>query len=168
MNASMSEGAMPLLLGEFPRTLDERFRLSLPLELVGLWGAEPDKLPCVLAKERPGCLSLWHAPVWQTQMESGLRVVESKLQAGRLGHRIAQVQTLGRLLSSRHRPVTLAGRGRLVIPDGFREFLAAEAGSEVMVVGAAVCIEIWERSAWLECLRAEIPQFSSLLDSLSS
>ena len=55
-----------------------------------------------------------------------------------------------------------------MVPEGFREFLNAEAGAEVMVVGAAVCIEIWERTAWLECLRTEIPQFSSLLDSLSS
>ena len=33
-----------------------------------------------------------------------------------------RVQMLGRLLSTRHRNVRLAGRGRLVIPEGFRIF----------------------------------------------
>ena len=39
------------ILGEFPRTLDERHRLSLPVEL-----AEPlanGGIECILAKERP-------------------------------------------------------------------------------------------------------------------
>lgn len=163
----MQNDRSSLLLGEFPRTLDDRFRLSIPAELTAVWAADVDKLECVLAKERPGCLSLWHAPDWRGQMDAGLRVVETKLQAGRLGHRLAQVQSLGRLLSTRHRNVQLAGRGRLVIPDGFREFLAVEPGMDLMIVGAAVCIEIWRREDWLECLRAEIPRFTEILDSLS-
>jgi MraZ protein len=121
----------------------------------------------VLAKERPGCLSLWRGGDWQEYLTAGIRVVESKLQAGRLGDRLAQVQTFGRLLSTRHRTVQLAGRGRLVIPEGFREFLGAEPGTEVLVVGAAVCIEIWQLEAWRSCLNDEIPRFSSLLDELS-
>lgn len=183
----MSTSKDSLILGEFPRTLDERFRISIPSELTGPWfsyktveaGAsggtqaeeraadESERLECVLAKERPGCLSLWHAPAWQAQLESSLEVVRSKLAAGRLGDRLAQVQTLGRLLSARHRPIQLAGRGRLVVPDGFREFLAAEPGSELMIVGAAVCIEIWQRDAWLRCLQEEIPRFTQILDDLS-
>ena len=121
----------------------------------------------MLAKERPGCLSLWQGGDWQEHLEAGIRVVESKLQAGRLGDRLAQVQTLGRLLSTRQRPVQLAGRGRLVIPEGFREFLGADPGTEVMVIGAAVCIEIWQPESWKNCLNDEIPRFGSLLDDLS-
>ncbi len=164
----MSASKDSLILGEFPRTLDERFRISVPSELTAVWaGEETERLECVLAKERPGCLSLWHAPAWQTQLESSLDVVRSKWTAGRLGDRLAQMQTLGRLLSARHRPIQLAGRGRLVVPEGFREFLAAEPGSEVMIVGAAICIEIWQREAWLRCLQEEIPQFTKILDELS-
>jgi MraZ protein len=74
---------------------------------------------------------------------------------------------LGRLLSTRHREVKLAGRGRLAIPEGFREFLGGEPNSEVMVIGAAVCIEIWRPEAWLACLNDQIPQFSQILDDLS-
>ena len=129
------------ILGEFPRTLDERYRLSIPLELV-----EPllrTAADCILAKERPGCLSLWNAAAWQARLDEGVELVRSKMQAGQLGRRLEEVQLLGRLLSTRHKTVQLAGRGRLSIPDGFREFLGVEQGGEVIVVGAGVCVEIW-------------------------
>jgi MraZ protein len=196
----MSPAERTLILGEFRRVLDDRFRLSMPAEWVDYWAgrraggavepladaqtalttadrgaSEPDvpppgegeRLECVLAKERPGCLSLWRGGDWQAHLDAGIQVVQSKLLAGRLGDRLAQVQTLGRLLSTRHRSVQLAGRGRLLIPEGFREFLGVEAGAEVLVVGAAVCIEIWQPEAWKHCLNDEIPQFSRLLDELS-
>ena len=51
------------ILGEFQRTLDERYRLSLPSELADVLTGE--STACILAKERPGCLSLWAADVWQ-------------------------------------------------------------------------------------------------------
>ena len=85
-----------------------------------------------------------------------------------LKDRTTDVQLLGRLLSTRHRDVQIAGRGRLSIPEGFREFLGIEAGAEAMVVGAAVCIEIWRPSAWIDYLEAEIPQFGQILDQLAS
>ena len=75
--------------------------------------------------------------------EASVAVLRSKLAAGTLSQRVDQVQDLGRLLSTRHRTVTLAGRGRLVIPDGFREFLGVDAGGDLLVVGAAVCVELW-------------------------
>jgi MraZ protein len=58
-------GPSQFLLGEFRRTLDERYRLSLPSELGDVLAAE--STDCILAKERPGCLSLWSAPVWQSK-----------------------------------------------------------------------------------------------------
>ena len=77
------------------------------------------------------------------------------------------MQLLGRLLSTRHKAVQLAGRGRLVIPEGFREFLAVEPGGEVLVVGAAVCVEIWNPPYWLKYLEAQMPKFRRLLNQLS-
>ena len=153
------------LLGEFERTLDERFRLSVPSELAELLTTEsPD---CILAKERPGCLSLWSAPVWQARLDEGVELVKQKMRAGKLQERIGQVQLFGRLLSTRHRPVQLAGRGRLVIPEGFREFLGVELGGEVQVIGAAVCVEIWNPAAWLKYLEGRMPRFRRLFDQLS-
>jgi MraZ protein len=152
-----------LLIGEFRRTLDERHRLSLPPNLL----EDLADQPCILAKERPGALSLWNANSWQTRLDSGVQLVQSKMQAGRLEGRLPQVQQLGRLLSTRHCEVQLAGRGRLTIPEGFREFLGVEPGGELMTVGAAICVEIWSVSRWIEYVDSHIVDFHSLFQGLA-
>ena len=48
--------AQEFLLGEFQRTLDDRYRLSIPNELGDALVAE--STDCILAKERPGCLAV--------------------------------------------------------------------------------------------------------------
>ena len=161
----MSE-AQEFILGEFPRTLDERHRLSIPLELADLLAA--DNGACILAKERPGCLSLWNSAAWQSQLDEGVELVKSKMRAGKLAGRLEEVQQLSRLLSTRHKTVQLAGRGRLSIPDGFREFLQVEQGGEVIVIGAGVCVEIWNPRAWLAHLESHMTEFRQLFDRLSS
>jgi MraZ protein len=158
-------GTNEFLLGEFRRTVDERYRLSIPNELGDVLTATGPN--CILAKERPGCLSLWNADVWQGRLDEGVELVKQKMRAGRFQDRIAEVQLFGRLLSTRHKPVQLAGRGRLVIPEGFREFLAVEPGGEVQIIGAAVCVEIWNPAAWLKYLESRMPRFRRLFDRLS-
>ena len=153
------------ILGEFPRTLDERYRLSLPPEFAEVLletGAR-----CILAKERPGCLSLWSAATWRDNLDNGVELVKQKMRAGKLAGRIEEVQLLSRLLSTRHRAVQLAGRGRLSIPEGFREFLQVDAGGEVVVIGAGVCVEIWSPRAWLAHLEEHMPEFRQLFEKLS-
>jgi MraZ protein len=158
--------APELLIGEFPRALDERYRLSLPQELLDPLLASGPRL--VLAKERAGCLSLWSAAVWKPRIDAAVDVVRSKLQAGLLAQRVGELQDLGRLLSTRHRVVSLAGRGRLVIPEGFREFLAVEPGGDVLVVGAAVCVELWQPAAWTAFISGEMPGFRRRIDDLTA
>jgi len=152
------------ILGEFHRTLDDRYRLAIPSELCDpLTGGDGD---CVLAKERPGCISLWSAAVWRENLQEGVEWVKQKMRKGKLDDQLAQVQLFGRLLSTRHRPATLRGR-RLVIPEGFRQFLDVEPGGEVMVVGAAVCLEIWNPALWLQYVQGRMPKFRRLLDKLA-
>ena len=161
-------GVQDFILGEFPRTLDERFRLSVPVELaVPLLAKGPQ---CILVKEMPGCLSLWNAAgvAGQKRLDEGIELVQSKMRAGRLEGRLDEVQLLGRLLSTRHKPVQLAGRGRLLIPEGFRQFLRVEPNSELLLVGAAICIEIWNPTDWMAHLEGQIPQFNKLFDQLTS
>ncbi len=154
------------LLGEHRRTLDDRYRLSIPTELAESLMAGGGE--CILIKECPGSLSLWDAAHWQQRLDRGVQLIQSKLEAGRLEGRLDQVQRFGRLLSTRHRGVTLAGRGRLVLPEGFREFLGVEAGGEVLVVGAALCVEMWQPAAWLHYLEQTMPDFHRLFDELSA
>ena len=153
------------VLGEFRRSLDDRFRLSIPGELVPSFADTGGA--CMLAKERPGALSLWLAEDWGDRLSKEIALVRSKIDAGHLKDRTADVQLLGRLLSTRHKEVQIAGKGRVTIPEGFREFLGVEPGSDVIVVGAGICVEIWRPSAWIDYLEQEIPQFGQLLDQLA-
>ena len=162
----MASAASQFMLGEFRRTLDDRFRLSIPAELADALSAEGSE--CILAKELSGCLGLWSAGQWSAKLEAGVQLVQSKMQLGRLEGKVEEVQRLGRLLSTRHKTVELAGRGRLLLPEGFREFLGVEAGGELMVVGAAICIELWRPDAWIKYLEERMPEFRTLFDGLSS
>lgn len=163
--AAMSQ-SVELIQGEFRRTLDERYRLSLPSEMAAALSGNGRE--CILAKERAGCLSLWNEPRWTARLDAGVQLVESKIRAGKLEGRVGELQRFGRLLSTRHRPVKLAGRGRLVVPEGFREFLEVEPGGELFVVGAAVCVELWNPQRWLAYLQRRMPRFERLFDRLSS
>jgi MraZ protein len=155
-----------LLIGEHLRSLDERYRLSLPSELTEPLTAVGPRL--VLAKERAGCLSLWPAAIWKPRIDAAIDVVRSKLQAGLLSQRVGQVQDLGRLLSTRHRVVSLAARDRLVVPEGFRDFLGVEPGGDLLVVGAAVCVELWRPDAWNAFVACEMPEFRRRIDELTN
>lgn len=153
-----------LLLGEFVRAIDDRYRLSLPLEFADRLAEEGAN--CLLAKERPGCLSLWSAARWQQKHQEDIELLWQKLRTGRLEGQLAEVQTVGRLLSTRQQPVPLAARGRLVVPESFREFLGVEPGASVTVVGAAVCVEIWHPQKWNQQIGETMPEFRAMFEQL--
>jgi MraZ protein len=121
---------------------------------------------CILTKERYGCLSLWRAEDLRQRTDRGVEVIRSKIEAGSMDQRWSEVQRLGRLLSTRSTVVQLAKRSRLLIPEGFREFLDVPKGEDVMIVGAAICVEIWNPTAWLETLRQDLPGFGDMFKDL--
>jgi MraZ protein len=123
---------------------------------------------CILAKERAGCLSLWRAADWQKRLDDGINILKLRMQAGKMESRWSEVQRLGRLLSTRSTVVTLANRSRLLLPSGFRDFLDVPVNHEVVLVGAAICVEIWKPEAWLETLRQDMPEFGPLFTDLSA
>jgi MraZ protein len=163
VDAAMSE-ASELLIGEYQRTLDERHRVAIPVELTEpLTAGAPE---CILAKERPGCLSLWNAAAWQNRWDAGVELIRKKMDLHLLEKRIGQVQLFGRLLSTRHKTVQLAGRSRLLIPEGFREFLGIEPNGTLLVLGAAVCVELWRPEAWNQYLEKRMPRFQKIFNRL--
>ncbi|MCA9090105.1 MAG: division/cell wall cluster transcriptional repressor MraZ [Planctomycetaceae bacterium] len=159
----MSPGTF--ITGEHKRTLDDRFRLSLPPEFAA--AVTDASGETIVAKERYGCLSLWKAADWQQRLDDGVSLIRDKIVKGRMEQRWDEVQRLGRLLSTRSASVKLANRSRLLIPEGFREFLNVDRNQDVMVVGAVICIEIWNPQAWMEQLREDMPAFGSLFKELS-
>lgn len=154
-----------IITGEVKRTLDERFRVSLPPEMADAVTDESGEV--ILAKERYGCLSLWPAAEWQKRFADGVGLIEQKIRVGRMEDRWNDVQRLGRMISTRYRTLKLANRSRLLIPEGFREFLDVAPNTELMLVGAAICVELWNPAAWLEVLRDDMPQFGTLFRDLT-
>jgi MraZ protein len=155
-----------LISGEEKRTIDDRFRITLPPKMAEQVSDSDGN--CILAKERAGCLSLWKAAEWNQRIGAGVEFLKRKIEAGKMESRWSEVQRLGRLLSTRTTTVTLANRSRLLIPDGFREFLDVPVNQSVMIVGAAICVEIWNPAAWLETLRHDMPEFGPLFTDLSA
>jgi MraZ protein len=155
--------ARAMITGEFRRVYDDRHRIALPPELVEHVGVS-----CVIAKEREGCLSLWETSVWEKKVGVGLELIEHKLKADVLHGELAKVQRLGRLLATLARPIRLGQRGRLLVPEGFRQFLGVEPNSEVLVIGAGICVEIWQPQSWQAYLRQDIENFNVLFKELAS
>jgi sugar lactone lactonase YvrE len=46
--------------------------------------------------------------------------------------------------------------------------LAVEAGGSLMVVGAAVCVELWQPAAWNAYVTSEMPGFRQRIDDLTA
>lgn len=153
------------LTGEFRRTIDDRFRLQLPPDFAT--SVSDDEGDVIVAKERAGCLSLWKSMDWQQRLDSGISLLRQKIDSGRMEQRWGDVQRLGRLLSTRHQTARLANRSRLLIPESFRSFLGVDSGKEVVIVGAVICVEIWNPEVWLDVLKQEMPDFGDLFKQLT-
>jgi MraZ protein len=147
------------IIGEFQRVLDDRFRLALPPEVSQFMGS--DATDAVLVKERDRCLSLWKPETWDQHFEKYANNLKRQIAENIYeSRRIPDVQRAARLLSARYRRIQIGQRSRLLIPEGFREFLGVEANGEVTIVGAGVCVEMWHPAAWLAYLRTDLESFN--------
>ena len=153
--------------GEFNRKIDERFRLTLPKEFADAF--KPKSGSCVIAKERPGCLSLWEEDGWKSRQDVRVKLIQTKMaMPGLMEQRAVELQRFGRLLSTHHRMIQLKERSRLMLPEGFREFLAVAPGGEVIIVGAILCIEIWHPAKWINYVEGDIQEFDNLFNLLAN
>lgn len=162
----MSTGDESVILGEFRRVFDDRYRIALPAEMVDFLGAAT--APAVLVKEQDGCLSVWRPETWNQHYERFMKNLSNKVREDLFESRqIPEVQRLSRLISTRSKHVQLGGRGRLLVPEGFREFLAVEPNQEVMLIGAGVCLEIWRPTAWQAYLKSDLETFNTLFRQMA-
>ena len=153
-----------LIQGEFSRTVDDRYRLTLPDEFKEMFKPESGK--CVIVKEKPGHLSLWEENDWRIHHDNKVEAVRLKYESGYFAGKMAELQRFMRLDSTRSRHIQLTDRARFLLPEGFREFLAVEPKQDVMVIGAGHCIEIWHPQKWMACIEEDIPQYEALLENL--
>ena len=127
---------------------------------------------CILAKERAGCVSLWSAEAWETearQPHQADRAEDSRRRHRRGPHGPGAIA--GPAAVAGREPVELERTGAAAVPEAFRRFLGVDRDppdNEVMVIGAAVCVEIWKPAAWLKYLQGRMPKFRCLFHQLSS
>lgn len=130
---------------KLPPRFEQDFRKAGALEIV---------LHCL----PEGALAVYPPAVWEQlraqEAQAALKVVSSIVARRQLRRFGAMTQT-----------EPLSPQGRITIPPGFRSALALEPGSEVMVVGSEIGIEIWNAARWQkemqllgehETLRAEM------------
>jgi MraZ protein len=155
------------IIGEFQRTLDDRYRLALPPEVAQFLGS--DATDAVLVKERDRCLSLWKPETWNQHFEKFANNLKRQIADDIYeSRRIPDVQRAARLLSARYRRIQIGQRSRLLIPEGFREFLSVAANGEVAIIGAGVCVEIWHPEAWLAYLKTDLEFFNESFRNIAA
>jgi MraZ protein len=119
-----------LLIGEYGHSLDEKSRVNFPARLREGLGSR-----FIITKGLDECLFVYSEEEWKV-LEDRIRTLP--LSKGR---------NLQRFFFSGAIDVEPDKQGRVVIPANLREY--AGIAKDVMIVGASVRAEIWDRDRWL-------------------
>jgi MraZ protein len=126
-----------MLLGEYDHTLDEKNRLTLPAKLREQLGDE-----VVITRGLDGCLDVYSS--------SAFAVLAERL--GALDGMNREARLVRRHIYTGAPPVELDPQGRMVVPAKLLEERGI--GREVTVAAVGDHLEIWDRAAWREQLKA--------------
>ncbi len=122
-----------MFLGQYERSLDDKSRLAIPVELrTGLGNG------AVLTRSFDNCLCIYPAAKWEALARAVDDLPEVRHEA----------RMLARALFSGAVPCEFDRQGRVVIPAFLREH--AGLNGETMVIGVYSRVEVWSKAAWLE------------------
>lgn len=126
-----------MFTGESFHTLDEKFRVFVPKRFQEHLDRDEDgHHTAILTRGFEKCLFLFSS--------SGFQKVLSRLQTQPFGG--ADLRKMQRLFFSNTVACQLDGSGRLILPEKLREFAGIE--REVVMVGVAERVEVWDRKEW--------------------
>ncbi|SHJ04429.1 MraZ protein [Parasporobacterium paucivorans DSM 15970] len=128
-----TKGKRCMFMGEYNHTIDIKGRLIIPSKFREVLGDE-----FVVTKGLDGCLFVFANPEWH--------VFEEKLKVLPLTNKDARKFT--RFFLAGAASVEVDKQGRILLPGVLREF--AELEKDVVLVGVANRIEIWNREKWEE------------------
>jgi MraZ protein len=117
--------------GEFRHTIDGKGRVAVPARFRADLAAG-----ATVCRWLENCVAIFPKQVWQTLADAAS--AERYADAG--------ARAFTRFLFSGAFEVELDGQGRVVLPTSLRQFGGLR--SEVVVVGAADHIELWEPARW--------------------
>lgn len=137
-----------LLIGEFLHSLDVKGRVNFPAKLRESLG---DRF--IITKGLDGCLFVYPLEEWRA-LEERIRELP-----------VSKARGLQRFFFAGAADVEPDKQGRVVIPANLREY--AELEKEVMIVGASVRAEIWNKEQWEEnCAELTAESVAQAMDDL--
>lgn len=139
-----------MFLGEFEHTVDEKGRVAVPARF-----RETSSEGLILTRGFDNCLQAFPRSVWQS--------LAQRISALSLGNE--EARNLRRLLFSGASEVELDRQGRILIPQGLREY--AGLTDRVIVAGLNTYFEIWSTERWKQVLSALDSSASTMAEQLA-
>jgi MraZ protein len=139
-----------VFLGEFQHSVDSKGRLVLPSKF-----RERLERGLVVTKGQEHCLYVFPIDRWEEEVE----------KVNRLPRTDRRSRNYARSFFGSASDQQLDGQGRIQVPQALRDY--ADLGKDVVVIGVADRVEIWDVASW-EALSSEADeQFSSIEVALS-
>lgn len=120
-----------MLMGEYEHTLDPKGRVIFPAKLREDLGDN-----FIIAKGLDNCLFVYPPAQWQRLQDSINALPFSKASA------------LQRFFFSGASEAVSDKQGRVLIPANLRQYAGLD--KDIIIVGASVRAEIWDKAKWLE------------------
>jgi transcriptional regulator MraZ len=127
-----------LFFGEYEHTIDDKSRLTLPARF-----RERLAAGVVLAKGLDGNIAVYPRDAWSETVEARLAALDPLTREAR---------ELRRFFFAGAADAELDRNGRILVPPALARH--ARLGRDVVVAGVYDHLEIWDRSAWEQHLRA--------------
>lgn len=118
-----------VLIGEYLHTIDDKGRVSFPSRL-----REDLGVSFIVTKGLDSCLFVYSLEEWQ-KLENKIRELP-----------MSKARSVQRFLFASACKVECDKQGRIILPQSLREF--AHLTKNVMVIGASVRAEIWDKDTW--------------------
>jgi MraZ protein len=141
-----------LLTGTYPRTLDDKQRLSLPKRLRDALG-QTSNIPLYIAPGTDGSLALY-----------------SEEAFSRLGQQLGQgsparqeTRAYNRLFYAQAQAVEVDSQGRIRIPVELLKL--AQIDKEIMLLGVRDHMELWDKTRWQEYFDDQQRRYDELAES---
>lgn len=138
-----------LLTGTYPRTLDDKKRLTFPKRVRELLD-NPETLYITPGPDK----SLW------LYTQEGLEELSGKLDD--VPATDAEARVFRRLYFAQTETVDMDGTGRVLIPDRLLQF--AGLGHEVALIGVRDHLELWDANRWQQYEKKHAKRFDAVAE----
>jgi len=143
-------GDRAVFLGEYRHTLDPKGRVVLPSDF------RPQLAEgCVITKGQERCLYVYPLARWAQEVE----------EMNLLSRKDMNVRFYRRSVYSGARQQALDAQGRVTVPEQLRAYAGLE--KDVVVIGVADMIEIWDQESWDDFSKSADEYYASIKEGFT-